>query len=42
LLQDLMASRIGQGLGDEVNLVLGKGFLFCHERFRMLRGQREL
>ncbi len=27
LLQDLMASRIGQGFRDQVNLVLGKGFL---------------
>ncbi len=27
LLQNFMASRISQGLGDEVNLVLGKGFL---------------
>ena len=26
LLQDLMASRIGQGFRDQVNLVLGKGF----------------
>ena len=30
LLQDLMASRIGQGLRDQVNLMLGKGFLFRH------------
>jgi hypothetical protein len=30
LLQDLMASRIGQGLRDQVNLMLGKSFLFRH------------
>ena len=37
LLQHLMASRIGQRLRDQVNLVLGKGFLLRHGRhFRAL------
>ena len=40
LLQHLMASRIGQGLRDQVNLVLGKSFLFRHGCLRMVRRRR--
>ena len=40
LLQDFMASRIGQGLRDQVNLMLGKSFLLRHGCLRMVRRRR--